>query len=55
MRRRLGSDRVESLAPVKLTVYDPEVCVSPDGRYLLWTAIEDFGSDLKLLEGFTGL
>ena len=54
VRRRLGSDRVESLAPVKHFILDPGVCVSPDGRYLLWTAVEDVGRDLKLLEGFTG-
>lgn len=55
VRRRLGSDRVESLASVKHSLVDPGVCVSPDGRYLLWTAVEDFGRDLKLLENFTGL
>ncbi len=55
VRRRLGSDEVESLVLVKYTVVDPEVNVSPDGRYLLWTSVDHYGSDLKLLEGFTGL
>ncbi len=46
---------VESLAPVKYTITEPDVCLSPDGRTLLWTSVDHFGSDLKLLEGFTGL
>ena len=55
VRRRLSGGPVESLVPVNHSVLDPGVCVSPDGRYLLWTAVENSGRDLKLLEGFSGL
>ncbi|MEO1369956.1 MAG: hypothetical protein AAFX50_22470, partial [Acidobacteriota bacterium] len=55
VRRPLGGDRVESLVPLRYALIDPGIAVSPDGRHLLWTAVEDIGSDLKLLEDFDGL
>jgi hypothetical protein len=50
----LASKRITELAalekPVNRTI--PAICLSPDGRHLVYTQLERAGSDVMLVENF---